>query len=142
MVYYIVYVLFLLFFWCPCMAIYVSVQYSGRLLLDIIMLTQCYFHRETRLNAMKMFCIICSLWSHLNVLTFPPATGGCSRLGAFGFFFKFIENIHLLLLDINRIIHLTVLLVLLLVLIVLIVLILLIVINVTSAGHHAHADTG
>ena len=29
MVYYIVSVLFLLFFWCPCMAINVSVQYNG-----------------------------------------------------------------------------------------------------------------
>ena len=51
---------FLLFFWCPCMAINVSVQYSGGLLPDIILLTQCYFHRGTRLNAMKRF-YICSL---------------------------------------------------------------------------------
>ena len=44
MVYYIVSVLFLLFFWCPCMAINVSVciQYNGGLLPDIILLTQCY----------------------------------------------------------------------------------------------------
>ena len=60
MVYYIVSVLFLLFFWCTCMAINVSVQYNGGLLPDIILLTQCYFHRGTRLNAMKRFCI-CSL---------------------------------------------------------------------------------
>ena len=74
MVYYIVSVLFLLFFWCPCMAINVSVQYNSGLLPDIILLlTQSYFHRGTRLNAMKRFCI-CSLSSHLiNVLTcFPP----------------------------------------------------------------------
>ena len=32
MVYFIVSVLFLLFFWCPCMAINVSVQYNGGLL--------------------------------------------------------------------------------------------------------------
>ena len=38
MVYYIVSVLFLLFFWCPCMAINVSVQYNGGLLPDIILL--------------------------------------------------------------------------------------------------------
>ena len=56
----IVSVLFLLFVWCPCMAINVSVQYHGGLLHDIMMLTQCYYHRGTRLNAMKMFCI-CSL---------------------------------------------------------------------------------
>ena len=38
MVYYIVSVLFLLFFWCPCMAInIISVQYNGGLLPDIIL---------------------------------------------------------------------------------------------------------
>ena len=57
MVYYIVSGLFLLFFWCPCMASNVSVRYNGGLLPDIILLTQCYCHRGTRLNAMKMFCI-------------------------------------------------------------------------------------
>ena len=78
MVYYIVSGLFLTFFWCPCMAINVSAQYNGGLLPDIILLTQCYFHRGTRLNAMKSFCI-CSLWSHLNVLTFPPPNWGMLR---------------------------------------------------------------
>ena len=49
-------VLFSLFVWCPCMAInVVSVQYNGGLLPDIILLTQCYYHRGTRLNAMKSF---------------------------------------------------------------------------------------
>ena len=53
MVYYIVSVLF---FWCPCMAInVVSVQYDDGLLPDIILLTQCYFHRGTRLNAIRGF---------------------------------------------------------------------------------------
>ena len=37
MVYYIVSVLFSLYFWCPCMAINVSVQYNGGLLPDIIL---------------------------------------------------------------------------------------------------------
>ena len=32
--------LFLMFFWCPCMAINVNVQYNGGLLPDIILLTQ------------------------------------------------------------------------------------------------------
>ena len=59
MVYYIVSGVLLMFFWCPCMAINVSVQYNGGLLPDIILLTQCYFHRGTRLNAMKKF-YICS----------------------------------------------------------------------------------
>ena len=57
MVYYIVSGLFLLFFWCPCMASNVSVQYNGGFLPDIILLTQCYYHRGTRLNALKRFCI-------------------------------------------------------------------------------------
>ena len=61
MVHYIVSGLFLLVFWCPCMVINVNVQYNGGLLPDIILLTQCYSHRETtRLNAMKRFRI-CSL---------------------------------------------------------------------------------
>ena len=46
------------------MAINVSVQYDGGLLVDITILTQCYYYRGTRLNTMKMFCI-CSIWSHL-----------------------------------------------------------------------------
>ena len=36
------------FVWSPCMAINVSVQYNGGLLPDIILLTQCYYHRGTR----------------------------------------------------------------------------------------------
>ena len=35
-------------------------MYNGGLLPDIILLTQCYLHRGTCLNAMKRFCI-CSL---------------------------------------------------------------------------------
>ena len=42
------------------MAINVSVQYKGGLLLDIILLTQSYYQRGTRSNAMKRF-YICSL---------------------------------------------------------------------------------
>ena len=47
--------LFLLFFWCPCMAINVRVQYDGGLLPDIILSTQCQYRSGTRLNAMKIF---------------------------------------------------------------------------------------
>ena len=32
---------------CPCMAVNVSVQYSGGFLPDIILLTQCYSYRGT-----------------------------------------------------------------------------------------------
>ena len=51
-----------IFVWCPCMAINVSVQYlyNMGLLPSIILLTQCYYHRGTRLNAVKRLCI-CSL---------------------------------------------------------------------------------
>ena len=56
-VFYIVSGLFLMFFWFPCMAINVNVQYNGGLLPDIILLTQSYLHRGTRLNAMKRFCL-------------------------------------------------------------------------------------
>ena len=52
--------LFFMVFWCPCMAMNVSVQYNGGLLPDIILLTQFYFHRGTRSNDVKRFCI-CSL---------------------------------------------------------------------------------
>ena len=53
--------LFLMFFWCPYMAINVNVQYTDGFLPDIILLTQCYLHRgRTCLNALKRFCI-CSL---------------------------------------------------------------------------------
>ena len=42
--------LFLMFFWCPYMAINVNVQYNGGFLPDIILLTQCYLHRGTCLK--------------------------------------------------------------------------------------------
>ena len=48
------------FIWCPCMAINVNVQHSGGFLTGIILSTQCYYHRGTRLNAMERLCI-CSL---------------------------------------------------------------------------------
>ena len=40
---------------CPCMAINVSVQHDGGFLPGVIMSTQCYYHRGTRLNAMERF---------------------------------------------------------------------------------------
>ena len=43
------------------MAINVSVQHNNEgFLPGIMLLTQCYYHRGARLNAMKRFCI-CSL---------------------------------------------------------------------------------
>ena len=45
---YVIHCFCFVFVWCLCMAIHViSVQYNGRLLPDIILLTQCYYHRRT-----------------------------------------------------------------------------------------------
>ena len=54
------------------MAINVSVQYNGRFLPALILLTLCYYHRGTRLNAMRFI---------LTVLTFFPPVWGikCSE---------------------------------------------------------------
>ena len=62
------------------MAINVNVQYNGGLPPDIILLTQCYYHRGTRLYAMKSFCI-CSLWSAPKPFDniFPPDWGMLRR---------------------------------------------------------------
>ena len=55
---------YVVFVWCPCMAINVSVQYKGGFIIpDIILLIQCYYHRGTHLNAMKRFYFFCSLQS-------------------------------------------------------------------------------
>ena len=69
------------------MAINVSVQYDGGFILDIVMLTLCYYHRGTPLNALKRFCL-CSPCPHLNVLTFPPPCLGDAQkvLDALRFF--------------------------------------------------------
>ena len=66
-------------------AINVRVQYNGGLLPDKILYTQCYFHRGTRLNAMKRFCIyLHPLIPPKRFDISPPLTGGCSEgLGAF-----------------------------------------------------------
>ena len=53
------------------MAINVSVQHNGEFLTGIILLTQCYYHRGTRLNAMKRFCMI----PPKRFDTFPPNWG-------------------------------------------------------------------
>ena len=67
------------FCWCPCMAINVSVQYDGEFLPDIILLTQCYYHRGTRLNAMKRFCIF-SLIPPKRFDIFSPRLGDAQKV--------------------------------------------------------------
>ena len=83
MVYYIVSVLFLLFFWCPCMAIDVSVQYNGA--------SPRHYTVDPMLfssgNPFK--CREEVLYLHPSIPSkrfdiSPPLTGGCSEgLGAF-----------------------------------------------------------
>ena len=79
MVYYIVSGSLLMFFWCPCMAINVNVQYNGGFLPDIILWTQCYLHRGTCLKVMKRFCICSLLILPKRFDIFSPITGGCSE---------------------------------------------------------------
>ena len=71
----------LIFFWCFCMAISLSVQYNGGLLPDIILLTQRYYHGATRLNVMKMF--LKKNQSTPRPSEHPPVMGGemSKRLG-------------------------------------------------------------
>ena len=49
-------------FWCTYMAVNISAHINNNnvFLLDVILLTLCYYQRGTRLNAMKSFCP-CSL---------------------------------------------------------------------------------
>ena len=47
------------------MAINVTVWYNGGFLPELILLILCYYHRGTRLSAMKRFCL-CSLCSHIS----------------------------------------------------------------------------
>ena len=63
------------------MAINVNVQYNGGLLPDIILLTQCYLHRGTCLNAMKSFFLYLQplIPPNKRFEFFPPITGGCSE---------------------------------------------------------------
>ena len=60
------------------MAINVSVQYyNDRFLPDIILLTKYYYHRGTRLNAMKRFCLMIPPTKRFDI--FSPLAGGCSE---------------------------------------------------------------
>ena len=72
------------------MAINVGVQCNGGFLPNILLLILCYYHRETRLNAIELnsFCPY-SLNSHLNVLIILPPIGECPEgLDVFRLFYK------------------------------------------------------
>ena len=85
MVYYIVSGLFLMFFWCLCMAINVNVQYNGGLLPDIILFTQCYLHRSGNVfKCHEEVLYFQPLIPPKRFDIFSPTTGGCSEgLGVF-----------------------------------------------------------
>ena len=55
--------------WWLCMVINVSVQCSGGLLPDIILLTQGYYQWGTRLNTMLWLCIcsLCNVYYYYHV---------------------------------------------------------------------------
>ena len=57
------------------MAINVSVQYNGGFLPDIILLTQGYYHRETRLNAMGEVLYLQPMIPPKRFDIFPPDWG-------------------------------------------------------------------
>ena len=74
------------------MAINVSVQYNGGFLPDIILLTQCYYHRETRLKCHGEVLSLQPMIPPKRFDIFSPLTdryyntGGCSEgLDAFIF---------------------------------------------------------
>ena len=76
------------FVWCSCMAINVSVQHNGRFLPDIILLTPMLLPLGNPSKCHEELGL-CSLWSHLNVLTLFHLTGGCSEgLDEFTFSYK------------------------------------------------------
>ena len=84
MVYYIVSGLFLMFFWYPCMAINVNVQYNGGLLPDILLLTQCYLDRGNLFKCHEEVLYLQPLIPPKRFDMFFPLTEGCSEgLGAF-----------------------------------------------------------
>ena len=57
------------------MAINVSVQHNGGFLPGIILLTQCYYHRGTRFNAMKRFLYLQPMIPPKRFDIFPPDWG-------------------------------------------------------------------
>ena len=63
------------------MAINVSVQYNGGLLPGIILLTQqCYYHRGTRLNAIKSFFLYLQSMIPPKRFDISPLTGDAQKV--------------------------------------------------------------
>ena len=76
MVYYIVSGLLLMFFWCPCMAINVNVQYNDGLLPDIILLPA---SSGNLFKCHEDVLYLQPLIPPKRFDIFPPITGGCSE---------------------------------------------------------------
>ena len=88
MVYYIVSGLFLMFFWCPCMAINVNVQYNGGLLLDIIPVDPLLSASGNLFERHEEVLYLQPLIPPKRFDIFSPITGGCSEgLGVLSYFF-------------------------------------------------------
>ena len=60
------------FFLFTCMAIDLNVRYNGGLLPDIILLSQCYYHRRTRSNAINIFLTLQPMIPLKHFDIFPP----------------------------------------------------------------------
>ena len=58
----------------------VNVRYNGGFLTDIILLTQCYLHRGTCLNAMKRFCICSRSLILPQRFDIPPPIGDAQKV--------------------------------------------------------------
>ena len=56
-----------------------SVQHNGGFLPGIILLTQYYYHRGTRLNAMRRSFVLQPMIPPKRFDIFPPLTEGCSE---------------------------------------------------------------
>ena len=67
----------------------VSVQHNGGLLPDIILLTQCHYHRGTRLNGHEdVLSLQPMILPTKRFDSFPPCVGCSEGLNAFRFFLK------------------------------------------------------
>ena len=62
------------------MAMNVSVQYNGGFLPDIILLTQCYYHRGTRLNANKRLVFAAHDHTQRSKTFFSPCLGDAHKV--------------------------------------------------------------
>ena len=80
MVYYIVSGVSLMFFWCSCMAINVSVQYSGGFLPDMIQLDDpMLFQSGNPFKCHEEVLYLQPLIPPKRFDNFSPLTGGCSE---------------------------------------------------------------